>query len=96
MPVPSNSRIDENIPVPGVVPVRRRKGDDEEETALLRGRLEQATTYIQSFSSYDSVVSSYFAGGVGKIFAVFLFKIVSRRPDVDPWERVFGGDVPPA
>jgi hypothetical protein len=96
MSVPPNFRTGENIPVLGVVPVERMKGDDEEETALLRGMLEQATNYIQSFSWCDSVVSSYFAGGVGKIFAVFLFKIVSRRPDVDPWEWVFVGDVPPA
>jgi hypothetical protein len=96
MSVPSNSPTGENIPVPGVVPVERMKGDDKEDTALLREMLEQATNYIQSFSWCDSVVSSYFAGGVGKIFAVFLFKIVSRRPDVDPWEWVFVGDVPPA
>jgi hypothetical protein len=33
---------------------------------------------------------------VGKIFAIFLFKISSRRSDVDLWEWIFVGDVPPA
>jgi hypothetical protein len=49
-----------------------------------------------SFSWCDSLVSSYFAGGVGKLFAIFLFKITSGNSDVDSWEWVFVGDVPPA
>lgn len=53
------------------------KGDDDEDTALLRGMLEQAKNYIESFSWCDSIISSYFAGGVGKVFAIFLFKINS-------------------
>jgi hypothetical protein len=96
MPLPSNPRPGENIPVPDVVPVERMTGDDDEDTALLRKMLEQATNYIRSFPWCDSVVSSYFAGGMGKIFAIFLFKIASRRTDVDSWEWVFVGDVPPA
>ena len=96
MRLPSNSRADDNIPVHNVVPVEQMTGDDDEETALLRVMLEQATDYIGSFSWCDSVVSAYFAGGVGKIFAIFLFKIISRRPDVDSWEWVFVGDVPQA
>jgi len=71
-------------------------GDDEEDTALLQGMLEQAKNYIQSFSWCDSIVSSYFAGGVGKVFAIFLFNINSALRDVDPWEWIFVGDMPPA
>jgi hypothetical protein len=96
MPVPSHSGTDDIIPVPHVVPVERMKGDDDEETAFLREMFEQAISYIHSFSWCDSVVGSYLAGGVGKIFAIFLFKISSRRSDVDLWEWIFVGDVPPA
>jgi len=96
MPVPSNSGTDDIVPVSDVVPVVRMKGDDDEDTAFLREMLEQATNYIHSFSWCDSVIGSYFAGGVGKIFAIFLFKISSRRSDVDLWEWIFVGDVPSA
>jgi hypothetical protein len=96
MPVPSNSGTDDIIPVPDVVPVVRMKGEDDEDTAFFGEMLEQATNYIHSFSWCDSVIGSYFAGGVGKIFAIFLFNISSRRSDVELWEWIFVGDVPPA
>ena len=87
---------DNSAPVPGVVPVDHMRGEDDDETALLRDMVEQAGQYIQSFSWCDSIISSYFAGGVGKVFAIFLFKIKTSRPNVDPWEWIFVGDVPPA
>ena len=90
------SYTDNLAPVPDVVPVEQMSGDDDEDTALLRGMLEEAKNYIQSFSWCDSIISSYFAGGVGKVFAIFLFKINSSHRDVDPWEWVFVGDIPPA
>jgi hypothetical protein len=71
-------------------------GEDEEDTALLREMLERATKYISGFSWCESVVATYFAGGVGKIFAIFLFEITTRRVDVDRWEWIFVGDVPSA
>src|SRR6476469_6693831 len=80
------SYTDDSAPVPDVVPVEQMSGDDDEDTALLRGMFVQATSYIQSFSWCDSISSSYFAGGVGKVFAIFLLKINSSRRDVDPWE----------
>ena len=94
--MPANSIPDESVPVRDVVPVERMAGDDDEDTELLREMLEQAKNYVLSFSWCDSIVSSYFAGGVGKVFALFLFKITSRRTDVDPWEWIFVGDIPPA
>jgi hypothetical protein len=90
------SYTDDNVPVPDVVPVEQMTGDDEEDIALLRQMFVQATSYIQSFSWCDSVISAYFAGGVGKVFAIFLFKINSSRDDVDPWEWIFVGDIPSA
>lgn len=83
-------------PVPDVVSVGEMTGDDEEDSEYLRQMLEQAQNYVQSFSWCNGIVSRYFAGGVGKIFAIFLFKINTSRPDVDPWEWIFVGDAPPA
>jgi hypothetical protein len=96
MSLPSNSGTDEIIPVHDVVPVERMKGEDDEDTVFLREMLEQATNYIRSFSWCDSITDSYFAGGVGEIFAIFLFKITSRNADVDSWQWVFVGDAPSA
>jgi hypothetical protein len=90
------SHSDNVAPVPDVVPVEQMIGDDDEETALLRRMLEQAKKYIQSFPWCDSITSSYFAGGVGEVFAIFLFEINSGRRDLDPWEWIFVGDMPPA
>lgn len=90
------SETDSVAPVPDVVPIEQMTGDDEEDTALLLGMLERAKNYIQSFSWCDSIIGSYFAGGVGGVFAIFLLKINSGRRDVDPWEWVFVGDMPAA
>jgi hypothetical protein len=92
----NDSGSNEVVPVHNVVPVERMKGEDDEDTALLGEMLEAARNYIQSFSWCDAIVRSYFAGGVGEIFAIFLFKISSAYPDVDPWEWIIVGDIPPA
>ena len=67
--------------VPHIVPAEELTGEDEEETALLRQMLEEAKRYALSFSWCDSIISSYFGGGVGKIMAVFLFNISTRRAE---------------
>ena len=72
------------------------KGDDEEDTVLLRQMSEHARGYISSFRWCDAILSSYFGGGVGGVFAVFFFHIRPDRPDLDPWIWVAVGDVPPA
>jgi hypothetical protein len=90
------SYTDNVPPVPDVVPVEQMNGDDDEDTALLRGMFGEAKNYIRSFSWCDSVIKSYFAGGVGKVFAIFLFKINSSHREVGSWVWIFVGDVPPA
>jgi len=79
-----------------VVPVEQMEGDDDEDTALLKEMSKRAKDYILSFRWCDSIESGYFGGGVGKILAIFLFKINSTNPEVDPWEWVVVGDIPPA
>jgi hypothetical protein len=96
MPLSSNPETNGRVPLHEVVPVAQMTGGDEEDTFLLREMLEQAEKYVHSFSWCDSVIRTYFAGGVGKVFAIFLVEINTPRPDVDRWEWIFVGDVPSA
>jgi hypothetical protein len=96
MALTPNPEANSRVPLHEVVPVEQMAGEDEEDTALLREMLERATKYIRGFSWCESVVATYFAGGVGKVFAIFLFEINTRRMDVDRWEWIFVGDVPSA
>jgi hypothetical protein len=95
-PLEQDSGAGEVVPAPDVIPVERMAGDGEEDTALLQAMLQEAKNYISSFSWCESIRNSYFAGGVGKIFAIFLFNISSLRTDVDKWMWIVVGDVPPA
>jgi hypothetical protein len=79
-----------------LVRAERMEGEDDEDTALLQEMLVEARNYILSFSWCESILDSYFAGGVGKIFAIFLFNISPARTNVDKWMWVVVGDVPPA
>jgi hypothetical protein len=71
-------------------------GDDDEDTALLRKMSHDAEVYLQSHSWCASAECCYFAGGVGGILAIFLFRVDSPRPDVGKWIWAIVGDVPPA
>jgi len=95
-PSERDSGTNEVIPIRNVVRAERIAGEDEEDTELLKEMLEEAKNYVLSFSWCESILGSYFAGGVGKIFAIFLFNISPARPEVDSWMWIVVGDVPPA
>jgi hypothetical protein len=82
--------------VPGLVPIEDMSGDDEEDTTLLRGMSRAAEAFLLSHSWCSSAKCRYFGGGVGGIFAIFLFKVDSPRPGVGSWIWTMVGDVPPA
>jgi hypothetical protein len=85
-----------SIPVTGVVPLEQMAGDDEEDAALLLEMAENAENFLKSFSWCLAIRESFFGAGIGKIIAVFLFRISPVRPDVDEWLWVVVGDLPPA
>jgi hypothetical protein len=87
---------DNSMPVSGLVPVAELIGDDEEETSLLKQMSQDAEVYLRSFSWCTDVCDSYFGGGVGGIFAVFLFNIQSTRTDLGRWIWIIVGDLPSA
>ncbi len=79
-----------------LIPAAKIKSDDAVDTRLLRKMSEEARRYISSFSWCDSVIDSYFGGGVGGIFAVFFFHIEPSRRGINPWIWIMVGDIPPA
>lgn len=83
-------------PVAGVVPVQNMTGDDEQDTLLLGQMLREAEAYLRSFSWCEDVLSSFFGGGVGGVFVVFLFNIRPAKPDVGAWIWIVVGDIPSA
>lgn len=86
----------EAVPASNVILVDHMAGDDEQDTALLQQMLREAKNYINSFAWCESILNSYFAGGVGKIFAIFLFNISSTHRDVGRWIWIVVGDIPSA
>lgn len=79
-----------------LTPVAKIAGDDEEDTRLLRSMAKEATEYVSSFSWCKEIQDAYFGGGVGGIFAVFLFHIQAGRADVEAWMWIVVGDIPSA
>lgn len=84
------------LPVRGVLPVEQLEGDDEEDTLLLRGMLDEARGFLTSFSWCGSIRESYVGAGVGGVVAVFLFRVDPTGARMDEWLWVIVGDVPPA
>ncbi len=80
----------------GLTPAAEIASDDEVDLKLLQKMSGRATQYISSFSWCEGVLESYFAGGLGGIFAVFFFHIRPSRPEVDPWIWIMVGDIPSA
>lgn len=87
---------DSDVPVSGLIRVENMVGDDAEDTRLLREMSLKAEAYLRSFPWCRDVARSFFGGGVGGIFAVFLFNIAPARPDVDSWIWIVVGDIPAA
>ncbi len=72
------------------------RGENRRDTSLLKGMLREAEDYLLAFKWCKKIEESYFGLGVGGVVAVFLFKIVPGRVDVDEWIWVVVGDLPPA
>jgi hypothetical protein len=89
-------KIENKIPVKGVVSVDQMVGGDDEDTKLLRVMASGAENYVRSFSWCKKIREVYFGDGYGWVVAVFLFHIEPEQPDVDEWLWVISCDVSPA
>jgi hypothetical protein len=84
------------VPVKCVIPINQMFGNDEDDLKLLQGMASEAKRYLQDFSWCQSILESYFGDGCGGVVAVFLFRIVPSRIDIDEWLWVVVGDIPSA
>ena len=89
--------MDQRIPVAAVVPLREIRGEDEEDTALLKQMAERSSRYVKSHSWCVALKEGFLATGIGGIIALFLFRVQIRGLSGERWLWVFmGGDVPSA
>jgi hypothetical protein len=72
------------------------EGEDDEDTALLKEMFSVASAYLSSFKWCSRIEESYIGIGVGKVVAVFLFRLLPAQEGVDEWVWVVVGDIPPA
>src|SRR5437763_5201194 len=79
-----------------LAPVTKIRGDDRQDTELLKEMLSEAEGYLSGFDWCESIAESYLGIGIGGVVAVFLFRIVPRRNAIDEWLWVVVGDLPPA
>jgi hypothetical protein len=84
------------VPVRGIIPLSEMQGGDAEDSRLLQIMAKGAEHYIRTRPWCINIRESYFGDGYGGIAAVFLYRIVPSRPDVDEWLWVIFGDIPPA
>lgn len=88
--------MDIKLDMTKVSPADTMKGEDDEETALLKKMLQEASDYICSFAWCAGIKESYLGIGIGGVIGVFLFKIRPSREEVDEWLWVIVGDLPSA
>jgi hypothetical protein len=96
MVVSPKSDNPERIPYGELVPLQDLKGDDDEETSLLRELEVMAKGYVKSYSWCVTILDGFFGGGIGRILGIFLFCIVPSRAEIDEWLWIIVGDVPSA
>lgn len=84
------------FPVRGVGPIDGIFDENAEEFRLLRHMAQQAEDYLQGFNWCKSIREAYFGSGYGGIVAVFFFRIVPSKPQMDEWFWIIVGDLPPA
>ena len=72
------------------------KGEDPEETALLRGMLAEAKGYLLGFDWCTRVDCAYMGVAVGGVVATFLLRAAMAQEQGEEWLWVVVGDVPSA
>ena len=84
-----NSKVDRSK----LKPITRMRGEDDDETRELQAALQDARSYITSFTWCAGIEEEFFGLGVGGVVAVFLIRI---RPvgKIDEWLWVIVGDLP--
>ena len=71
------------------------RGEDDEETSLLRRARADAQEYLMAFNWCRSIREAYWGAGIGGVVAIFLFRI-DPEAGADEWLWVVVGDLPSA
>jgi hypothetical protein len=79
-----------------LTPIDQIKGFDTQDTQQLQQMSKQSKAFLHSFDWCRSIEQGWFGWGIGKVCAVFLFRITPSRRGVDRWLWVIVGDLPPA
>ena len=79
-----------------LTPANSIEGEDDQETDLLREMLVEARGFIQSFRWRREISEEHLGFGVGKLFAVFLFRFATAVHGTDEYLWVVVGDLPSA
>ena len=88
--------MNRELPVSGVVPIAKMRGQDDDETERLRKMEAAVREFLSHFDWCDTIRELYFGDGIGDVFAVFLAQIASARQSIDEHLWVVVGDLPPA
>jgi len=83
------------VSVDSLIAAEQLRGEDAEDTALLRESYHEATEFVRQLPWVNSITAAYFGCGVGGVVAVFLFKIDSTT-SIDDFLWVVCGDLPTA
>lgn len=87
---------DSDAPVAGVVPVSVCKAMTTKTLRSFVGCQRGLKNTCAHSLGVATFLSSFFGGGVGGVFAVFLFNIHPARPEISSWIWVVVGDIPSA
>jgi hypothetical protein len=85
-----------NIDFSALTFIREMRGENPEDTLMLKSMADEAQRYLLSFSWCKQIKTVWFGWGIGGICAVFLFEILPAATNVDSWLWVVLGDLPSA
>lgn len=80
----------------GLVPDAAARGEDAEETRLLRLMRDEARLFLEQHAWCASIRRGFLALGIGGVISLWLYRIEPASADVDEWLWVVVGDLPPA
>ena len=79
-----------------LTPCAAMHGEDEEDSSLLMEMLVEARNYLRSFRWCPPIAEEFLGFGIGRVFALFLFRFAKHIRDADDYLWVVVGDLPTA
>jgi len=86
----------ERARIRAVIPADEMRGDDDEDTDLLRTSRKEAERYLKSLRWCRALKAAFYGYGVGGVVSIFLFWIDNAASSSDDLIWVVVGDLPSA